>query len=277
MFSSLFSKKQDTGKFTFAKYFSLTNLYSKPNVANASDGIQIAAYPWSHAIPWQPFDHRSIRRGFQVYQQICASCHSLNLVAYRTLVNVAFTEDEVKEMAAEVDVEDGPDDSGEMFTRPGRLTDFMPKPYPNEQAARAANNGAYPVDLSLIVKARPGFENYIFSLLTGYMDAPTGYDVKPGMSYNPYFYGSQIAMPQQLKAGAVTYDDGTDASISQMAKDVTNFLAWASEPHQDSHRLAGIKVFFLLSFTVLTGLYYKRMKWTTIKKRYVSFINTPTK
>ena len=175
-------------------------------------------------------------------------------------------------MAAEVDVEDGPDDQGEMFTRPGKLADFFPVPYPNEQAARAANNGANPVDLSVITKARVGGENYIYALLTGYMEPPTGFEVKPGMSYNPYFDGSQIAMPQQLKNGGVTYDDGTEANISQMAKDVTTFLAWASEPYQDEHRIMGIKASLLCAVAGITGIYYKRMKWTTIKKRWITFV-----
>jgi ubiquinol-cytochrome c reductase cytochrome c1 subunit len=235
--------------------------------AYASDGLLSPSYPWSHVQPWQSFDHAAIRRGFQVYQQVCASCHSLNFLSYRNLVNVAYTEDEVKAMAADVDVEDGPNDKGVMFDRPGALTDHIPRPYPNEQAARAQNAGAYPTDLSLIVKARPGYEDYIFALLTGYKDAPPGVDVKEGMSYNPYFYGSQIAMPQQLHDDAIEYDDGTDASISQMAKDVTVFLSWAAEPHQDDHKKFGLKALFTFALTGSLMLYWKRLKWQVIKNR----------
>jgi ubiquinol-cytochrome c reductase cytochrome c1 subunit len=116
----------------------------------------------------------SIRRGFQVYQMVCANCHALSFLSYRHLINVAFTEEEVKAMAAEIEVVDGPNEDGEMFTRPGEFTDRLPKPYPNEQAARAANNGAYPAELSLIIKARPRHEDYVFALLTGYKDPPPG-------------------------------------------------------------------------------------------------------
>lgn len=235
--------------------------------AYASEGLLAPSYPWSHVKPWQSFDRAAIRRGFQVYQQVCASCHSLNFLSYRNLVNVAYTEDEVKAMAADVDFEDGPNDKGEMFERPGTLTDHIPRPYPNEQAARAANSGAYPTDLSLIVKGRPGAEDYLFALLTGYKDAPAGVDVKEGMSYNPYFYGSQIAMPQQLHEGSVEYDDGTEATISQMAKDVTIFLSWAAEPHQDEHKKFGLKALFTLALTGSLMLYWKRLKWSVIKNR----------
>jgi ubiquinol-cytochrome c reductase cytochrome c1 subunit len=247
--------------------FSVPALGGLIPTAYASDGLHAPSYPWSHAKPWQAFDRASIRRGFQVYQQVCASCHSLNFLSYRNLVNVAYTEEEMKAMAADVDVEDGPNDKGEMFDRPGTLTDHIPRPYPNEQAARAANNGAYPTDLSLIVKGRPGAEDYLFTLLTGYKEAPPGVDVKEGMSYNPYFYGSQIAMPQQLHEGSVEYEDGTDASISQMAKDVTTFLAWAAEPHQDEHKKFGLKAMFSLALTGALMLYWKRLKWSIVKNR----------
>lgn len=247
--------------------FELPSFMSWMPVAYASDDLQAPAYPWSHTKPWGGFDHAAIRRGFQVYQQVCASCHSLNFLSYRNLVNVAYTEEEVKAMAADVDVEDGPDDRGEMFERPGTLTDHIARPYPNEQAARAANAGAYPTDLSLIIKGRPGAEDYLFALLTGYKDAPPGVEVKPGMSYNPYFHGSQIAMPQQLHEGSCDYDDGTEPTISQMAKDVTTFLAWAAEPHQDEHKKFGLKAIFTLAITGTLMLYWKRLKWGVVKNR----------
>jgi ubiquinol-cytochrome c reductase cytochrome c1 subunit len=192
-------------------------------------------------------------------------------IAYRNLVDVAYTEAEMKEIAADVEVEDGPDDVGEMFQRPGKLADHIPAPYPNENAARAANNGAYPVDLSLVVKARPGGEDYLFSLLTGYKEPPAGIEVKPGMSYNPYFPGGQIAMPQQLTNDMVEYEDGTDASVSQLAKDVTTFLTWASEPHQDAHKLYGLKGIFLASLFLAQLVYWKRFKWSIFKMRRISF------
>lgn len=238
----------------------------------SSDALVPAQHPWSHGKPWESFDHASIRRGFQVYQAVCANCHSLNFIAYRNLVDVAFSEEEVKAMAADVDVEDGPNEEGEMFSRPGKLTDKLPRPYPNENAARAGNNGAYPVDLSLVVKARPHAEDYIFSLLTGYREPPAGVTVREGLYYNPYFAGGAIAMPQQLRPGVLTFDDGTEASISQLAKDVTTFLSWAAEPTHDERKRLGLKFMFLTTILAVPMLYWKKHKWSTVKTRKIGFI-----
>lgn len=144
----------------------------------------------------------------QVYQQVCAACHSVEQLAYRNLVGVCYTEDEVKEMAAEVEVPDGPDDTGEMFERPAKLSDKIPSPYMNEAHARYANGGAYPPDLSLITKARHDGQNYVFALLLGYREPPAGVSVREGLHYNPYFPGGAIAMPKMLADGGVEYDDG---------------------------------------------------------------------
>lgn len=190
----------------------------------ADDGLHPPQYPWPHGGMLDTFDHASIRRGFQVYQEVCSTCHSLSRVAWRNLVGVSHTVDEVKAMAAEIEYEDGPNDDGEMFMRPGKLADYLPSPYPNDEAARAGNAGALPPDLSLIVKARHGAADYIFSLLTGYCDPPAGVKVQEGLNYNPFFPGTQIAMARVLFDGLVEYDDGTPATTSQMAKDVTTFL-----------------------------------------------------
>ncbi|CAA2987163.1 cytochrome c1-2, heme, mitochondrial-like [Olea europaea subsp. europaea] len=155
-----------------------SGLLSCATVAYSSDeaehGLECPSYPWPHKGILSSYDHASIRRGHQVYQQVCASCHSMSLISYRDLVGVAYTEEETKAMAAEIEVVDGPNDEGEMFTRPGKLSDRFPEPYPNEQAARFANGGAYPPDLSLITKARHNGQNYVFALLTGYRDPPAG-------------------------------------------------------------------------------------------------------
>uniref|UniRef100_A0AAQ4R6S3 Cytochrome c-1 n=1 Tax=Gasterosteus aculeatus aculeatus TaxID=481459 RepID=A0AAQ4R6S3_GASAC len=151
-------------------------------------------YPWSHAGPLSSLDHASIRRGYQVYKQVCSACHSMEYLAFRNLVGVSHTEEEAKTIAEEVEVVDGPDESGEMFTRPGKLSDYFPKPYANPEAARNANNGALPPDLSYIVNARHGGEDYVFSLLTGYCEPPAGVDVREGLYYNPYFVGQAIGM-----------------------------------------------------------------------------------
>jgi ubiquinol-cytochrome c reductase cytochrome c1 subunit len=193
---------------------------------SADSGLNPPNYPWNHSKPWQAFDHASIRRGFLVYKQVCATCHSLDRIAWRNLVDVAFTEAEIKQMASEVEYKDGPDQEGDMFDRPGKLSDYLPRPYPNENAARFANNGALPPDLSLVVKARERHEDYIFALLTGYREPPAGIVLREGLHYNPYFPGGAIAMAQPLSNGQVEYDDGTENSISQMAKDVSTFLAW---------------------------------------------------
>ena len=199
--------------------------------SRSDDHIPSLDFGWSHHGPLAAFDAAGVRRGFQVYKEVCASCHSINRVSYRNLVEYgAWSESEVKAMAEETDVVDGPDSSGEMFERPGKLTDPLPSPYANEEAGRAANGGALPPDLSLMVKARHGGVDYIFALLTGYCDTPAGKELLPGLHYNPYFPGAAISMPPPLMDEAVESPDGPPATVSQMAKDVAIFLAWASEP-----------------------------------------------
>jgi ubiquinol-cytochrome c reductase cytochrome c1 subunit len=250
------------------------NPLSLASTANASsDELQPPHYPWSHRFPWQSFDHASIRRGFSVYKQVCATCHSLDRIAYRNLVDSCYTTDEVKEIAADVDIVDGPNEEGEMFERPGRLSDYFPKPYANENAARFANNGAYPPDLSLIVKGRTRHEDYVFSILTGYRDSPHGINLRQGLYYNPYFPGGAIAMPQALIDGAIEFEDGTKGSISQMSKDVSTFLAWAAEPESDERKRMGIKAAILLVFSAIPTYYFKRQRWNLVKSRVISFKN----
>ncbi|KAG2594108.1 hypothetical protein PVAP13_5NG620100 [Panicum virgatum] len=218
-----------------------SGLLSFATIASASyeaeHGLEAPSYPWPHAGILSSYDHASIRRGHQVYQQVCASCHSMSLISYRDLVGVAYTEEETKAMAAEIEVVDGPNDEGEMFTRPGKLSDRFPQPYANEQAARYANGGAYPPDLSLITKARHNGQSYVFALLTGYRDPPAGVSIREGLHYNPYFPGGAIAMPKMLMDGAVEYEDGTPATEAQMGKDVVSFLSWAAEPEMEERKL----------------------------------------
>ena len=170
-------------------------------------------------------------------------------------------------MAEETEVVDGPNDEGEMFERPGKASDYFPSPYPNEEAARFANNGAYPPDLSLIMKARVGGPDYVFALLTGYKDPPAGIEPRDTQYYNPYFPGSWIGMPAPIQDGGVDYEDGTPATATQMAKDVCVFLAWAAEPEADERKLMGFKV--MTALTVLSGFmwWYKRKVWSTVKHR----------
>lgn len=227
--------------------------------------------PWSHNGIIQSYDHSSLRRGYEVYKQVCAACHSMRFIAYRNLIGVTHTEDEAKAEAAEVLVTDGPDENGQMFQRPGKLSDYFPNPYANEEAARAANNGAYPPDLSYIVLARHGGEDYIFSLLTGYCDPPAGVVLREGQYFNPYFPGGAISMAQALYNEALEYQDGTPASASQLAKDVSTFLRWCSEPELEDRKRMYIKMVGIFSIMMGLALYLKRHKWTTIKTRKIEF------
>ena len=202
-----------------------------------------------------------------MFSEVCSACHSVSLLAYRNLVDVAYTEEEVKAIAAGHEVEDGPNEEGEMFKRPGKLSDYMPRPYPNDEAARAANNGALPPDLSLIIKARHGNEDYVFQVLTGYRKKPAGVQVREGLHWNPYFPGGAIGMPPPLMPEMLTYEDGTEATVTQMAKDVTTFLCWAAEPEHDDRKKMGFKAIFVLSLVALPLLYYKRQVWSVLKSR----------
>ncbi|XP_019150146.1 PREDICTED: cytochrome c1-2, heme protein, mitochondrial-like isoform X1 [Ipomoea nil] len=233
----------------------------------AEHGLECPSYPWPHKGIISSYDHSSIRRGHQVYQEVCASCHSMSLVSYRDLVGVAYTEEETKAMAAEIEVVDGPNDEGEMYTRPGKLSDRFSQPYANEAAARFANGGAYPPDLSLITKARHNGQNYVFALLTGYRDPPAGVSIREGLHYNPYFPGGAIAMPKMLNDGAVEYEDGTPATEAQMGKDIVTFLSWAAEPEMEERKLMGFKWIFVLSLALLQAGFYRRLRWSVLKSR----------
>lgn len=235
----------------------------------ASDGMHAPHYPWSHEGIFDAYDHGAIRRGHQVYQQVCAACHSMQYLHWRQLVGVAYTEEEAKALAAECEVVDGPNDEGEMYTRPGRLSDKLPIPYANEQAARYANGGAYPPDLTLMTGARHDGQNYMFALLTGYREPPAGISVRQGLYYNPYFPGGAIAMPRMLVDGGVEYFDGTPSSTSQQAKDVTTFLTWSCYPFQDEMRVMGLKACLVVGIMMAFSIYSKRLRWGPLKSQKV--------
>ena len=210
------------------------------------------------------FDRQAAQRGAQVYLEVCSTCHSNHNLYYRNLKDIGFSEAEIKQLAQKYTVKDGPNAEGEMFDRTALPSDRFVSPYPNEEAARAANNGAYPVDLSLIIKARQDGPNYVFSLLSGYQDAPADVKLMPGLYYNPYFEGGQIAMPPPLTEGQVTFSDGTPATVEQMAKDVVVFLQWAAEPEMEHRKSMGLKVMiFLLVFTVFFYIAKKKI-WKNI-------------
>jgi ubiquinol-cytochrome c reductase cytochrome c1 subunit len=237
----------------------------------SDDHVPSPEYDWSHHGALASYDYASVRRGFQVYRQVCASCHSLHKVAFRSLVGVTHTEAQMKKIAESYEITDGPNEIGEMFERPGKLSDKLPGPYKNEEQARSANNGAFPPDLSLMVKARHYGSDYIVALLTGYIEPPAGKAMLPGLHYNPYFPGGAIAMAKQLVDGQVDYEDGTPATETQMAKDVAAFLAWVSEPEHDERKRAGIQ--FMIALIAVLGItgYYKRFRWSIYKSRKISY------
>lgn len=231
----------------------------------AGPAISYPQQDWSFGGLFGTFDRASAQRGFQVYKEVCSACHAMRQVAYRNLMALGLTEDQVKVIAADFQIKDGPNDQGEMFERPGRPSDRFRSPFANALAARAANNGAYPPDLSVMIKARKDGANYMYALLTGYRDPPpAGVTLMPGMYYNDYFSGHQIAMAPPLSPDRVTYADGTSATVSQMARDVTTFLAWAAEPELEQRRALGVKaILFLMVLTVLAyGV--KRRIWADL-------------
>jgi len=214
----------------------------------------------------------SVRRGYEVYRQVCATCHSMKQLHFRHLVGQVLPEKRMKQIAASHDVVDGPNDEGEMFTRPGILVDAFPSPYPNEEAARYANGGALPPDLSVYTSAKHEGLDYIFALLLGYRDPPAGVESRPGLYYNPYFPGGLIGMPNPLHSdGLVDYEDGTPCTKSQMAKDVVNFLCWAAEPAHDERKLMGLKCMSAcLVGAAFIGVWY-RAAWIGYKTRRIDF------
>jgi len=249
----------------------------------AEGAAQPPAVKWSFSGPFGTFDRGQLQRGYKVYKEVCATCHSMELLHYRNLAEPGgpgFSTAQAQAVAAEATVKDGPNDEGEMFDRPGRLADRFPSPFPNEQAARAANGGAHPPDLSLIAKARSyarGFPqvifdfftqyqeqgpDYVHAVLVGYQDTPpAGFDLPEGSYYNTYFPGHAIKMPKPLSDDQVTYDDGSPQTVDQYARDVTAFLMWAAEPHMEARKRLGFQVMIFL--IVLTGLLYftKRKVW----------------
>tara|TARA_Y100001970_G_scaffold16323_1_gene18347 strand:+ start:1804 stop:2583 length:780 start_codon:yes stop_codon:yes gene_type:complete len=235
--------------------------------SSASAEVKIPKHEWSFKGITGKFDRSSLQRGYQVYTEVCASCHSMNLLSYRNLGEQGgpeFSVEQVKAIAANFEVTDGPNSDGEMFTRPGRPSDKFVSPYPNVQAAMAANGGAYPPDMSVLVKARKGGADYIYAVLRGYTDPPANFELEEGVYYNKYMDGNKIKMSNPLADDLVSYADGTKATEAQMAEDVTTFLTWAAEPHLESRHKLGFKVIIFL--IILSTLVYFSMRrlWSRI-------------
>lgn len=251
--------------------------------ADAAQTLRPPKQEWSFDGIFGTFDRAALQRGLQVYREVCSGCHSLKYLAFRNLADLGYNQQEIAVLAAQATVIDGPDDEGEMFERDGLPTDYFPSPFPNDKAAAAANNGAVPPDLSLINKARKGGPDYTYAILTGYEELPENwkeldeYDFLPrtfqlqeGLSFNRYFPGHQIAMADQiamaapLAGGVVEYADGTEATIEQMAHDVTTFLMWTAEPKLEVRKSWGIKVMIFV-FVMTVVLYFaKKRVWRDV-------------
>lgn len=242
-----------------------SGLVGASGAALANEGAELMKHEFSFNGVFGQYDQAQLKRGFEIFHQVCSNCHGLRLVAYRNLSAVGLSEDDIKAIAAERETAGPISDDGEPTTRPGRASDKYIPPFPNEKAAAAANGGAAPPDLSLMAKARKGGPDYIFSLMQGFEETvPEGHVVPDGKFYNKYFPGGNISMPPQLMEDLVTYSDGTKATVPQMAEDITAFLNWTAEPELDARKSLGLKVMIFLA--VFTALLYalKRQIWKNI-------------
>ena len=241
---------------------------SVPFKIQSAEKVELMKTDWSFKGPLGKFDRAALQRGYQVYTEVCAACHSMKYLSYRNLMEKGgpeFSEVQAKAIAANFEVTDGPNADGEMFTRPARLSDKFPMPYPNDKAAQAANGGAYPPDMSVLAKARKGGVDYLYSVLLGYVDVPDGVTLDEGVYYNKFMYGNKIKMPKPLEDDLLEYSDGTLATEEQMAKDVVTFLMWSAEPHLETRHKMGFRAIIYL--TILTVLVYFSMKkiWSRVE------------
>ena len=247
--------------------FSLGFLHQNVDSAEKQELLKV---DWSFKGYFGKFDRASLQRGYQVYTEVCASCHSMKYLSYRNLAEEGgpeFSKEQAKAIAASFEVTDGPNDDGEMFTRAAKLSDKFVNPYQNDKEAMASNGGAYPPDMSVLVKARSGGADYIYSVLLGYVDPPSGVNLDDGVYYNKYMYGNAIKMPKVLEDGLVEYNDGTEATEEQMAKDVVSFLSWSAEPHLEERHKIGFKaIIYLIILTLLVYLSMKRL-WSRIEPK----------
>ena len=253
---------------TFVKFCSILGLIlSIFSQSLAAEKVDYLKTDWSFKGLFGKFDRGSLQRGYQVYTEVCAACHSMKYLSYRNLAEKGgpeFSVEQAKAIAASFEVVDGPNADGEMFTRPAKLSDKFVMPYENEKAAQAANGGAYPPDMSVLVKARSGGADYIYSLLQGYEDPPLGMTIDEGVYYNKYMYGNKIKMSNPLSDGLVEYSDGTPATIEQMSKDITTFLMWTAEPHLEARHKMGFKaIVYLIILTILVYFSMKKI-WSRV-------------
>ena len=251
------------------KLFSIIILLSVSSVnVISAEKVEFLKTDWTFKGLFGKFDRASLQRGYQVYTEVCAACHSMKYLSYRNLSEKGgpeFSVAQAKAIAASFEVTDGPNADGEMFQRPGKLSDKFVMPYENVKAAEAANGGAYPPDMSVLVKARGGGVDYIYSLLQGYGEAPSGMILDDGVHYNKYMYGNKIKMSAPLSDGIIEYSDGTNPSVEQMSKDVTTFLMWAAEPSLEARHQMGFKaIVYLIILTILVYFSMKRI-WSRVE------------
>jgi ubiquinol-cytochrome c reductase cytochrome c1 subunit len=229
--------------------------------ALAEDSGSAPPPKWSFDGLFGTYDLAAAQRGFSIYAQVCSNCHSMQMLHYRDLSGIGLTPEQIKAFASTVTVPQGLDDQGNPKDGPATPADQFRSPFPNEKAARAANNGALPPDLSLIVNAREGHADYVYGILTGYAEAPEGFKLQPGMNYNKGFPGDQIAMPQPLQDGQITYPDGTPNNLPQEAHDVVTFLQWAANPEMVERKQMGVRVILFLGLLGCLTYAVKRKLW----------------
>jgi len=259
----------------------LNNYYKKTVIGILMSAISFSAFSeekkidfletnWSFEGIFGTFDRASLQRGYQVYQEVCSGCHSVQYLSYRNLSEKGgpeFSVEEAKAIASQFELEDGPNSDGEMFMRSARLSDHFVKPYPNVEASTAANGGAYPPDMSVLAKARAGGADYIYSLLMGYGEPPAGFELDDGVYYNKYMPGNKIKMSEPISDEIVEYSDGTQPTKSQIAKDVTAFLVWTSEPHLESQHKMGFKTIIYLIILITLVYMSKQKVWSRFSSK----------
>lgn len=219
---------------------------------------------WSFDGMFGTYDRAAMQRGLKVYREVCSACHSMKRVYFRNLADLGYNEGQIKNIASSYTVHDGPNDEGEMFDRPGLPSDHFVSPFPNDNAAKAMNNGALPPDLSLIIKARHDGPNYVYGILTGYEAAPAGTVLLDSQHWNKYMPGHVLAMPPPLQDGQVAYEDGSPQTVQQYAHDVVNFLAWAADPSMEQRKRTGIKVLIFLAVFAAVMYAVKRRIWADV-------------
>ncbi len=230
----------------------------------AGGGVKAPAQQWHFDGMTGQFDLAAMQRGLKVYREVCAACHGLKRVRYGNLEALGYSEAQIKNIAVDYTVTDGPNDEGEMFDRPARPSDSFVSPYPNDKAAKAVNDGALPTDLSLIIKARAYGPDYLYALLMGYEEGGHGHDVPEGKHWNKYFPGYVISMAPPLSDGIVGYEDGSPETAEQYAHDVVNFLTWAADPYLEERKRMGIAVLIFLAAFAAVMYGVKKRIWADV-------------